>query len=145
MQVIPREQSADILVTTPQGRPLLVVEVKRRSLDQAARQQIEEYSQALGTEYVMGIDPQRILIAKTQNGHPDWKAAVILPTSEIVRHYADIPDLGGVEGFYLESLIEAWLRDFSFSWKSKEPPGYRELARIGLASRLRNSETHTQR
>lgn len=145
MQTIPREQSADILVTAPQGQPLLVVEIKRHAFDQSARQQLAKYSQALGADFVMGIDPQEILIAKTHNGLPDWMHAISLSTGSIVRHYAEVPDLGGVEEFYLESLIEAWLRDFSFSWKSKEPPGYTEMAQIGLASRLRNSETHTQR
>ena len=145
MQLISKEQNADILVTASQGQPLLVVEVKRRPFDQSARQQVERYSQAVGAEFVMGIDPQEIIVAPARNGQPDWDHAVTLSTSRILRHYAEVPDLESVEAFYLESLIEAWLRDFSFSWKSQTPPGYDELDQIGLASRLRNSVTHTQR
>ena len=144
MQLIPTEQRADILVTALQGEPLLAVEVKRHGFDQSARQQIEKYSQAVGAEFVMGIDPQQILVAPTRNGLPDWEHAVTLSTSSILRHYADVSDLESVEDFYLEGLTEAWLRDFSFSWKSKRPPGYDELEQIGLASRLHNSETHSQ-
>lgn len=144
MQQIPIEQKADILVTASQGQPLLVVEVKRHPFDQSARKQIENYSQAVGAEFVMGIDPRQILVAPTRNGRPDWEHAITLSTSNILRHYTDVPDLGSVEDFYLESLTEAWLRDFSFSWKSKRPPGYDELDQIGLASRLHNSETHSQ-
>jgi hypothetical protein len=92
----------------------------------------------------MVVDPRQILVAPTRHGLPDWEHAIKLSTSSILRHYADVPDLESVEDFYLESLTEAWLRDFSFSWKSKRPPGYDELDRIGLASRLLNSETHSQ-
>jgi len=145
MQLIPKKQNADILVTASQGQPLLAVEVKRHQFDQAARQQVETYLQAVGAEFVMLIDPKKIIAAPAHNGLPDWNHAVTLSTSSILRHYTDVPDLESVEDFYLESLIEAWLRDFSFSWKSKSPPGYDELDVIGLASRLRNSQTHTQR
>ena len=144
MQLTPTEQRADILVTAPQGQLLLAVEVKRHPFDQSARQQIEKYSQAVGAEFVMTIDPRKILIAPTQNGLPDWEHAITLSTNSILHHYTDVSDLESVEGFYLESLAEAWLRDFSFSWKSKRPPGYDELDLIGLASRLHNSETHSQ-
>ncbi|SRR6266404_2256671 len=145
MQLIPKKQNADILVTASQGQPLLAVEVKRHKFDQSARQQVERYLQAIAPEFVMLIDPQEIIVAPARNGQPDWDHAVKLSTSSILRHYADVSDLENVEDFYLESLIEAWLRDFSFSWKSKSPPGYDELDQIGLSSRLRNSETHTQR
>ncbi len=144
MQLIPTGQKADILVTALQGQPLLAVEVKRHRFDQSARQQIATYSQAVGAEFVMGIDPQQILVAPTRNGLPDWEHAITLSTKSILRHYTDVSDLESVEGFYLESLAEAWLRDFSFSWKSKRPPGFDELEQIGLASRLHNSETHSQ-
>lgn len=64
-------------------------------------------------------------------GIPDWKNSLTLSTPDVVRRYTDAKDLKSVERFYLESLIEGWLRDFSFSWKSEEPPGYLELERIG--------------
>ena len=145
MQVIPTTHEADILVTAPEGRPLLVVEVKRLDFYQEARVQLAKYSQAVGAGFVMAVDPKQILVAPTLDGLPQWDRAITLPTSTIVRHYADVPNLERIEGFYLEALVEAWLRDFSFSWKSKRPPGYDELERIGLASRLQNSETHAQR
>jgi hypothetical protein len=144
MLTMPKEQSLDILVTGEQGQPLLVVEIKRRAIDQNIRQQIARYSKSVGAEFLMGIDPQNILVAKTLSGLPDWSGVVKLSTPTILSHYGDVQNLERVEGFYLQGLIEAWLRDFSFSWKSQRPPGYEELSRIGLASRLRNSETHTR-
>ena len=144
MQVISTTHRPDILVTAPEGRPLLVVEVKRLDFYQEARVQLAKYSQAIGAEFVMAVDPKQILVAPTLDGLPQWERAITLRTNEILRHYADVPDLERIEGFYLESLVEAWLRDFSFSWKSARPPGYDELEEVGLASRLHHAETHSQ-
>jgi len=144
MQVLPAHPEVDILVTAAQSNPLLVVEVKRRKFDGAARDQVSSYARAVSADFVMAVDLRQILIAPTQGGSPDWERAVTLPTDSILRHYTDVSEVDKIEGFYLESLIESWLRDFSFSWKHERPPGYDELERIGLASRLRNSETHAQ-
>ena len=123
----------------------MVVEVKRRAFDQATRDQVATYAEGVGAQFVMMIDPQQIVITPTIDGRPQWGCAITLPTSSVVSRYADAPDLEKIEGFYFESLIEAWLRDFSFSWKSRRPPGYDGLEKLGLASRLQNSETHAQR
>lgn len=145
MQLITPEKKPDILVTAREGYPVLLVEVKRRALNQVARRQIAEYSKYVKADFVMGIDPQRIIVAPIRNGVPDWQQAITLPTMDILRQYSDLQTLDQIEDFYLEGLVEAWLQDFAFSWKSEHPPGYSELDRIGLASRLRNSETHTER
>ena len=143
MQLVPDEQAADIVVTAPQGKPLLVVEVKRRPIISKMLEQLRDYAQAIGAKYIMAVDPQHIIIAQSHNGF-DSRETVTLITREVLRPYTDA-DLLRVEGFYLESLIESWLRDFSFSWKSAKPPGYDELTRIGLASLLRDSETRVKR
>ena len=144
MQVLPVHRDVDILVTGVQGNSLLAVEVKRRKFDQAARDQMSSYSRVVGADFVMAVDLQQILAAPTRDGSPNWARAVTLPTASIIRHYTDVSEVAKIEGFYLESLIESWLRDFSYSWKHERPPGYAELEKIGLASRLRNSETHAQ-
>ncbi|SRR6266545_3735941 len=145
MQAISTNHGADVLVTADQGEPLLVVEVKRRHFNQTARQQIAAYAKGVGAKFVMYLDPKQILVAPTRDGTPEWERAITLPTESILSHYTDVPDLERIEKFYLESLTEAWLRDFSFSWKHQRPPGYDELERIGLASKLRDTETHTNR
>ncbi len=138
------EKRPDILVTAREGKPILAVEVKRREFDRAARQQITEYSRSAGADFVMGIDPHYVIVAPTRNGSPIWEQAITLSTVSVLRKYSDLPTLDHIEDFYLEGLIEAWLQDFAFAWKSERPPGYDELDRIGLASRLRNSETHAE-
>jgi hypothetical protein len=145
MRLLNEEQRADIIVISPQGQPVLVVEVKRRPLDTVAFEQLSAYSRVIKPQFVMAVDPQHIRIATTSSGIPDWKSGVTLSTPDILRRYTNAPDLRNVERFYLESLIEGWLRDFSFFWKSEQPPGYLELDRIGLSSRLRGTETQVKR
>ena len=145
MQVISTTHRPDILVTAPEGRPLLVVEVKRIPFYQEALEELAENSEAIGPEFVMTVDPEQIVAAPTLNGVPQWDRSITLTTSSILNHYGDVGILDRIEKFYLESLTEAWLRDFSFSWKFPHAPGFDELEQIGLASRLRHSETHSPR
>lgn len=144
MSTVPKPQ-LDILVTDAEGNPVLIAEVKRRRFDNGARQQVETYAKAVLPDFVMTVDPYEIVVAKTSHGSPQWKESIRFSTEKILRSYDRESDLNRVEGFYLESLIEAWLRDYSFGWKSSSPPGYEDFDQIGLASRLQNSETHTQR
>ena len=145
MQVISTTHQPDILVTAPEGRTLLVVEVKRVPFYKEALEELAEYSEAIGPEFVMTVDPARIVAAPTLNGVPQWDRAITMTMSSILSHYGDVGSLERIEKFYLESLAEAWLRDLSFSWKFTRAPGFDELEEIGLASRLRYSETHSPR
>lgn len=135
---------ADILVTGPDESPLLLVETKRRRIDQPMLHQIGEYAASIRPAFVMAVDPQEILVAPVHDGRADWEQAAKLSTSAILGNYAEAVSLDRVEGFYLESLVEAWLRDFTQGWKSARAPGYEELERIGLAARLRDSEIHAE-
>lgn len=64
-----------------------------------------------------------------------------LRTADILPFYD--PEFGQKQIFdyYLTTLIEAWLRDCAYHWKSETPPGYDELAKIGLAEQLRYGTT----
>jgi len=37
---------------------------------------------------------------------------------------------------YLLTLVEAWLRDLAYHWKSEDPPGSEELGKAGLIEKL---------
>jgi hypothetical protein len=141
-QLIPTTP-VDIVVTSPDGETIVLVEVKRRSADQAMRDQLATYAESSGASFVMTIDPQQIVVSPAVAGRPDWDRAVSLSTKTILNSYSEDADLQRIEAFYFVSLVKAWLRDFSFSWKSKRPPGSDELEQIGLTARLQEAETHT--
>jgi hypothetical protein len=42
---------------------------------------------------------------------------------------------------YLLTLVEAWLRDLAYHWKSENPPGSEELGRAGLLEKLEGGTT----
>jgi hypothetical protein len=44
---------------------------------------------------------------------------------------------------YLRTLVGSWLRDFAFHWKNPDPPGFAELARLGLAEQLEGGMTQS--
>lgn len=134
----------DMLVTEPDESALLVVETKRRRIDEPMLKQIGESAAVLRPAFVMAVDPQQILIAPAPNGTADWDHASKLSTPAILGHYDDTANFDRMEDFYFHSLVEAWLRDFIHGWKSARPPGYEELEKLGLAARLRRGEVHAE-
>jgi len=136
--------TVDMLVTEPDESALLLVETKRHRIDQPMLRQIGEYAAALRPAFVMAVDPHQIVIAPAPNGTADWDHSAKLSTPAILRHYDATANFDRMEGFYLQTLVEAWLRDFTHGWKSARPPGYEELEKLGLAARLRGSAVHAE-
>jgi hypothetical protein len=134
----------DMLVTEPDESNLLVVETKRRKINQSMLRQIGESAAALRPAFVMVVDPHQIVVAPAPNGTADWDHSTKLSTPTILGHYDDTANFDRMEDFYFHSLVEAWLRDFTHGWKSATPPGYEELDEIGLAARLRGGEVHSE-
>jgi hypothetical protein len=71
-----------------------------------------------------------------------------LNTREILGHYA--PEFAGKDSRYVaspifhdyvETLVEGWLRDLAYHWKSVDPPGAEALAETGLLERIENGMT----
>ncbi len=124
---------ADILASDPQGKSVLLVEVKSRPLDaEFVRQYFQRMSEADPfIPFLMVLDPQKIYLRKyLSNGLGG--DALTLSTPEILRHYE--PEFGSVRIFesYLIALVEAWLRDLAFRWRGEDPPGLAELTQFGL-------------
>lgn len=134
----------DMLVTEPDDSALLLVETKRRRIDQQMLRQIGEYAAALRPAFVMAVDTHEIVVAPTSNGTADWDRGTKLSTPAILGQYDEKANFDRMEGFYLETLVEAWLRDFTHGWKTARPPGYVELEKIGLAARLRRGAVHAE-
>jgi hypothetical protein len=73
---------------------------------------------------------------------------VTLNTRDVLRFYD--PEFAGKDSHYgsrrifreyVATLVEAWLRDLAYHWKSEEPPGTAELAPTGLLVSLRGGMT----
>ncbi|MBD2435211.1 type I restriction enzyme HsdR N-terminal domain-containing protein [Nostoc sp. FACHB-110] len=151
---------ADIVVVNKNEKLVLLVEIKNIQLEvsfpqEQAISQINFYLQIIykndyslinNDVFAMIVDINKIEIYKYNfsNDNPYLKLLVSLPTSVILSHYD--PDFNNKRIFnlYMETLVEAWLRDLVYHWKSEIPPGLKELAEIGLLSQIEGGKTYSQ-
>ncbi len=141
----------DIIAVNRDDQAIMIVEVKPwASGPEAFESYIKQFlGMAPRVPYGMFVDLEDIRIVLRSSADP--RAPIVtLKTLDILRHYD--PDFAGKDSRYgsrrsfedyLETLVESWLRDFSFHWKSPKPPGFEELTQIGLAERLEGGMTLT--
>jgi hypothetical protein len=91
-------------------------------------------------DYVLAIDLSFISVFRVDNGQLEPPVAQ-LETPEVLKRYD--PDFSNQRIFerYLLTLVEGWLRDLAYHWKSKNPPGADELRNAGLLDRLEDGTT----
>ncbi|MEG3975476.1 hypothetical protein QT970_12765 [Microcoleus sp. herbarium8] len=145
---------ADIIALDKDDRVVVLIEVKIiQAQEQAAKQRIADYmiswmkavlakisEQRTIIPYAMFVDTEEILIFKW-DGVNLSQPVCSLNTGEILRHYD--PQFGKkwISERYLESLIESWLEDLAYNWKSEMPAASEQIARIGLLQRLAGGTT----
>ncbi len=137
---------ADIIALDAQDRPVLLIEVKGRPKENIYdRQQLTDDLREAGTvlPYAMLVTLEDIRIFR-------WDGAALsellhLPTADALSFYD--PEFIGkrVYGDYLTALVETWLRDVAYRWKSETPPFLDRLGKIGLAERLDGGTTENIR
>ena len=144
----------DIIALDKDDRVVMLIEVKIiQAQEAAAKQRIADYmiswmkavlakisEQRTIIPYAMFVDTEQILIFKW-DGVSLSEPVCSLNTGEILRHYE--PEFGSkwISERYLESLIESWLRDLAYNWKSEMPPASEQIAIIGLLQRLAGGTT----
>jgi hypothetical protein len=132
----------DVIVLDKEDRPVLLVEAKAK-----ANVSQDEVFRFLGQfevsefPFAMFADFSRIAIFGKDLADPRTPICGI-ETVAVLSLYE--PAFGQKRIFpdYFEALIEAWLRDFAFHWKSVRPPASKELEAIGLAQRLSGGMTY---
>lgn len=91
-------------------------------------------------DFVLTLDPARIHLYRVDGGNLG-SPIVRLETPRILQHYdPEFPKLRVFES-YLLTLVEAWLRDLAYHWKSENPPGAEELRRAGLLEKIEGGTT----
>jgi hypothetical protein len=91
-------------------------------------------------DFVLAVDPAFIRLyrpAENDLGDP----IVRLDTPQVLQHYDPESSKRRLFEAYLLTLVEAWLRDLAYHWKSENPPGSEELQRAGLLARLEGGTT----
>ena len=90
--------------------------------------------------FVLTIDPDRIHVYRPA-GQSLGEPIACFDTRQVLQHYD--PEFPRTRVFepYLLTLVEAWLRDLAYHWKSENPLGWEELARTDLLERLAGGTT----
>jgi hypothetical protein len=136
-------QSVDLVAVDRDGRSILLGQVKTHPVaEQDAAQQLISNLQALEepVPYALLVDPDQIRFYRW-DGEALSAPVCTLPTSDVLRHYD--PELSQRRVFdeYLTTLVEAWLRDLAYHWKSTRPPAADGLDRAGFLRRLEGGGT----
>jgi hypothetical protein len=140
----------DIIAQDVNGKTILLVEVKARRLEGRQHrdwfiEKVNSYLQAAHTEipFAMMVDLEDIRIFRCDI--PNWSEPISsIKTASVLSHYE--PRYGKIRIFhhYLEGLVEAWLNDLAYHWKSKIPPALEQLAEIGLLQQLEDGTTYSE-
>jgi hypothetical protein len=132
----------DIVVFDAGGTARAVVDVNaHRSADERAKQDLVARLPAWeGTEFILLADRQHIQIYRRADAHRS-EPLLTLNTAEVLTHYD--PDFASKEVFerYFTVLLEAWLRDVAYHWKSEKPPAFDAISAIGLAQCIHDGRT----
>jgi hypothetical protein len=135
----------DIVAEDARGMPVLVAEAKASRLTPHMVEEYRDYLRAKSSSAPYGLlaDLEKIYLFDFSSKDA-VETLAILATPEILEVYD--PEFGTKRIFesYLEALIDAWLRDLAFHWKSSLPPGSDVLWRTGLMARLRGGDTRRE-
>jgi hypothetical protein len=150
IQKLNAEVPFDIIAQDKTGKTILLVEVKARHLEGSQHrdwfiEKVKLYLQAANMKipFAMLVDLENIQIFRCDT--PDWSESVrYIQTAVVLSHYEPRYEKIRIFHHYLEGLIEAWLSDLAYHWKSKTPPASEQLAEIGLLQQLEEGTTYSE-
>ncbi len=135
------DRGFDAAVVDTEDRTVALVQVKADPAEGSAiivPSQLARFPET--ATYFLAIDPNSIWLFRPEReilGEP----IVRLDTRQVLQHYdPDFPRERVFES-YLVTLVEAWLRDLAYHWKSENPPGAEELRKAGLLEKLEGGTT----
>jgi len=135
----------DIVAQDREAHVALAVEVETRPADRESLWRMDSALRAgsVAIPFAMLVYPDTIRVFQG-NGRNLSGPVCSLQTAEVLRHYD--PEVGHKRIFhdYFCALVEAWLRDLAYHWKSETPPGSELLAAIGLLQRLEGGTTRSE-
>jgi hypothetical protein len=145
VQKIMKETHADVVAFDAAEEPVMLVEVKAmREVDPEVYAETIELLRARADEHAipffMLADLATVRIFQRGSALPDLE----VPYESALAPYEVEPTAGPrgrIYHRYLERLVEAWLRDLAYHWKSESPPYQAELERLGLVEKIARGST----
>jgi hypothetical protein len=148
MTVNPRQfdpiNRADIIVEDKDGQTVLIVELKGMNASgDLGVLQVLEYLKGSDALFGMFADFDEMAIFGKDYENPD-SPILQLKTADVLSFYEPGFRDKRISEEYFATLIEAWLRDYAFHWRSEQPPAFEEMQAIGLAARLAGGTTRSE-
>ncbi|MEP0855704.1 hypothetical protein [Trichocoleus sp. DQ-U1] len=139
----------DIIARNCKGQTVLVVEVaatklkKSKAKKQWAIEYLKSYLQIGNPKipFAMLADLENIEIFQWDGANLS-EPVILLKTAAVLSHYDREFSSKRIFERYLTTLVQAWVRDLAYHWKSETPPASKELAAIGLLPVLEDAETY---
>jgi hypothetical protein len=141
--VMPRtaDNGFDAAVVDREDHTVALVEVKAHAVETWATilpRQLARSSERVA--FILTTDPNWIQLYRS-DGESLGEPIVRLDTRQVLQHYDPIFPEKRVFEPYLLTLVEAWLRDLAYHWKSEHPPGSEELGKTGLLEKIEEGTT----
>ena len=135
----------DAAVVDRENHTVALVEVKAHPVERWATilpRQLAKFAERVA--FVLTIDPNHIQLYRS--GEESLREPIVrLDTRQVLQHYDPEFPRERVFESYLLTLVEAWLRDLAYHWKSEVPPGSEELGKAGLLEKLEGGTTQPLR
>ncbi len=131
----------DAAVVDRENHTVALVEVKAHPVERWATilpRQLAKFAERVA--FVLTIDLNCIQLYRS-GGESLGEPIVRLDTRQVLQHYDPEFPRERVFESYLLTLVEAWLRDLAYHWKSEDPPGSEELGKAGLLEKLEGGTT----
>lgn len=138
--------TADIVGFDREERPVLVVEVKAgRSDIVRIKEQLVLNLEAVIPSVPFGMTvTDRTIQAFRWDGERLSDPVFESNTADILSVYDSEFSQKQVFEYYLIVLVDVWLHDVAYRWKSEVPPGYPQLEKAGIAHLLEGGSTRAE-
>ncbi|MEH2045867.1 hypothetical protein [Nostoc sp.] len=131
---------SDITGWNKNGQKLLVSKIRSRDIQEDIKSKVEEilkfeyeHNQVI-VPYAMTATPENIIFFKWDG--KNLETLYTFPTHEVMSEYDSKFASKRISKSYLEILVESWLRDLAYNWKTDNPPKLQELKQIDFVQKL---------
>ena len=133
---------ADLVGYDAADRPVLVVEAKALPIQHPRETLLFLMSRVGPVDFWLLADPVRLQLYRTRDvAAGEDQPIATLDTEAVLAAYDPTWADRDRSEFYLTALVDAWVRDLAFRWRSPEPPGTAVLQGTGLLERLAGGTT----
>ncbi|MEA5625437.1 hypothetical protein [Nostoc sp. UHCC 0251] len=131
---------SDITGWNKNGQKLLVSKIRSRDIQEDIKSKVEEILKfehehnKVIVPYAMTATPENIIFLKWDG--KNLETLYTFPTHEVMSEYDSEFANKRISESYLEILVESWLRDLAYKWKTDNPPKLQELKQIDFVQKL---------